>query len=112
MDEDRLPTHLWVSANLRRCNDANVPALLVRRGEKSGGLVMLKLNRLDGSCEVLVQQRNIDGVLGWMRVLGAEPVPEAEAEAYVERASGRDPDLWVIEIEHRDGWHPFEGPVF
>jgi hypothetical protein len=23
-----------------------------------------------------------------------------------------DPDVWVIEIEHRDGWHPFEGKVF
>lgn len=111
--DDRLPTHLLVTGQLRRCNDAGVPAFVVKKGEKMGGLVMLKLNLLGPGCRVLVQQRDLDGNLGWMTVLGGEtPAEETEADAYIARAASRDPDLWVVEIEHKEGWHPFEGKVF
>ena len=111
--DDRLPTHLLVTGQLRRCNDAGVPAYVVHKGEKMGGLIMLKLNLLDGGCRVLAQQRDLDGNLGWMAVVGGEaPAAEADADAYIERATARDPDLWVVEIEHKEGWHPFEGKVF
>jgi hypothetical protein len=107
--EERIPTHLWVMAQVRRCNDAGQPAYVLRRGERMGGLVVLKLALLDGTAKVLVQQRDLDGRLGWMAVKGPDPVPEAEADAYVERTTARDPDLWVVEVEARDGANPFEG---
>ena len=47
MLDDRLPTELWVTAHLRQCTSAAVPVYVVRRGDKHGGMVMLKLNQLD-----------------------------------------------------------------
>jgi hypothetical protein len=51
----------------------------------------------------------MDGVLGWMAAFSGKLVAETEADAYISRAMARDPDLWVVEIESPDGWHPFEG---
>jgi hypothetical protein len=112
MDDDRLPTELWLMAHVRRCNGEGVPALVVRRGDASRGTVILKLNLLGNGFRVLNQTRDIDGRLGWMAALGGALATEADADAYIARAVDRDPDLWVVEIEHRDGWHPFDGLVF
>lgn len=109
--DDRLPTELWIKAHLRRCDLESIPAVVARRGEKTGGLVLLKLNLLGGGFRLLSQSRDLEGRVAWLPALKGEAVPEIEAEAYIARAVQRDPDLWVIEIEHRDGWHPFEGKV-
>jgi hypothetical protein len=66
---------------------------------------------LDQGCRVLSQTRDFDGKLAWLAAFKGELVAESEADDYVGRAVARDPDLWVVEIEHRDGWHPFEGKV-
>ena len=110
-EQDRLRTDIWLSGHLRHCSTHGVPATIVHKGEAFSGTVVLKLNLLDKGCRVLTQARDIDGNMGWLPALGGEPVEEAAADAYIERAVSRDPDLWVVEIEHRDGWHPFEGKL-
>ncbi|CAK0777669.1 DUF1491 family protein [uncultured Gammaproteobacteria bacterium] len=109
-DEDRLPTDLWVSAHIRAADGQGVPMVVVRRGDRGRGVVLLKVNRLDGFCWVLTQVRH-SGKLVWTRGTGPEPIPEAEADRYVERQISYDPDLWVIEVEDRQGRHWFEGTV-
>ena len=111
MSEGRLPTETWVMAQVRRCHAEGRPAFVLREGDLTGGLVMLKVNRLDGSALVLVQQRDLEGRLGWMVAAGPGPVSEAEADAYLERATRRDPDLWLVEVEDPKGEPPFEGPM-
>ncbi len=108
-EDDRLPTDLWLQAHLRRCGAEGVPATIARRGSRTGGLVVLKLNLLWQGCRVLTQTRDPEGRPAWLAARSGETMTEAEADAYIARAVGRDPDLWVVEIEDRRGWHPFEG---
>lgn len=109
MDDGRLPTHLWVGAALRRLSMQAVPAFVLRKGEANGGSVLLKLNMFDAGCRLLSQIRDIDGRLNWMSVFREDVVDEAKADDYVARATQRDPDLWVIEVEDREGRNPFDG---
>lgn len=93
---------------MARLNAAAVSYYVLQRGDKTGGLVLLKLNGLEGVCKLLTQQRNLDGELDWVDALGQETVSEQEADDYITRARARDPDLWVIEIEDRSMTNPFE----
>ncbi|MFP5517410.1 MAG: DUF1491 family protein, partial [Alphaproteobacteria bacterium] len=42
--DDRLPTHLWVSAHIRAADAQGVAMTVVRKGDPSRGTVILKLN--------------------------------------------------------------------
>ncbi len=109
MHDDRLPTEVWVMAHIRRCLTEGIPVTVAHKGDAKGGTLMLKLNQFDQGCRVLSQARGLDGALGWLAAFKGALVREAEADEHIARALARDPDLWVVEIEHRDGRHPFEG---
>ncbi len=107
MAEDRLPTHIWVGAELRRCTVEGIPVVVVNKGEMMGGTVMLKLYQPGVGCRLLSQMRDLDGRLSWYPAHKEEVIEEREADTRIRRAIDRDPDLWVIEVESRDGSIPF-----
>ena len=112
MSDDRLPTGLWVDTHLRRLNAEGRAYYLINTGAYASGTVLLKINALNRTCILLIQQRDLDGNLGWTRVLKEEIIEETKADDYIRRAVSRDPDLWVIEIEDRELKNPFEGKIF
>ena len=109
--EPRLMTGLWVSAVLRQANSSGCPAMRRRRGDLDAGVVLAILTSRARRAVVLAQTRAPDGSPAWIRGTGADPVDEATAEAYVDRQSGRDPDLWVLEFETEDLMPPLEAVV-
>ena len=78
---------------------------MARRGFDGAGAVLLKLNRLDGTAQLL-RPAWTDG--DHRRWLARPPGPEAEADEEIARETARDPDIWVLEIEDREGRHPLD----
>lgn len=107
----RLKAAFFVKAHIRICASHGVTATVVRHGDDDAGNVLIKINLLDGRASVLEPTTNVDGARVWMRVTGPDPVEEALAEAAIARARKRDSDIWVLEIEDRDGRHFLSEPV-
>jgi len=109
--EPRLKTGIWIKALIRRCDLAAVAVAVIARGDGDAGAVLLKFNSRDIGCSVLAQARGPDDRLLWMRATGPLPVAEAEADSYIARQRGRDPDLWVVEIESGSAETVIDGPI-
>lgn len=101
MASDRLKTDLWVRAYLKRLELSNIPAYVTRRGQPDLGNVMVKCATLDGQARLWARQTNLmTGASGWQVLAeGAE----AEVDASAKKQRSFDPDLWLIEIESREG---------
>jgi len=111
MAEAALKVEIWVKAQVRLCDLAMTPAYIRRRGDPDAGAVLIKLDRLDGTSEVLTQVRTGEGARAWSRGTGPEPVADADAEAYIARQLKFDPDIWVMEIEDPRGDYKVDGEI-
>ncbi|MEQ9519068.1 MAG: DUF1491 family protein [Parvibaculum sp.] len=107
----RLKAEIWVKALIRRAAFAGSPAMVVRRGHEEAGTVYVKVNRLDNTASVYAPTWGHDGERVWLCATGAAPVADEVAEAYLGKQFKFDPDVWVVEIEDREGRHFLTEPV-
>jgi hypothetical protein len=111
MTAPRLPTDLWLSAQLKILSDRGVYYYIPHKGAEYSGAVLLKLNFKAQEFKLLSRHVDDKGEIGWLVVLKDEWVAESDADTYINRAIDRDPDLWVIEIELQEKENPFEGKI-
>lgn len=102
----RLTTRFWVDAYLARLRLQDIPAFVVAHGDDTGGAVLVKLATLDGAARLF--QRSFDLMSGERRWVELTSGAEPEVDAAVTRQRRFDPDLWVIEVEDRQGRHLLE----
>lgn len=106
----RLKAGIFVRAVIRRAEVAGASAYVVRKGVEESGTVFLKVSKLDGTCTVLDHVRRGEGELAWVKPLG-DAVDEERARAYFEKQVRLDPDLWIVEIEDREGRAFVDDPI-
>ncbi|APE42272.1 GTP-binding protein Era [Sulfitobacter alexandrii] len=99
----RLTARFWVDAYLTRLRLHDIPAFVVAHGDDTGGAVLIKLATLDGAAVLF--QRSFDLATGERRWVELASGPEVDVDATVSRQRGFDPDIWVIEVEDRQGRH-------
>lgn len=104
----RLRSDIWVSAYLRRCDVEGVAAVLRRRGTAEAGAIIIKLDRLDGTCALFgpAPQSEVDeDARLFARMHKVDWIDPLTAEARLAREIGFDSDLWIVEVEDRGGRH-------
>ena len=105
-----LSTDIWVSALIRRAEIGGAFGVVVRKGDARAGAVLVKvLNRTDGTARLYAEATRMDGERVWMQPQLTDQ--EQDLDRYIERAARIDPDVWVVEIEDRDGRHFLTEPV-
>lgn len=104
----RLTAQFWVHAYLNRLRLSGIPAFVVAHGDDTAGAVLVKLNTLDGKARLF--QRSFDLMTGNRRWVELATGPDPEVEQVLSRQRGYDPDLWIVEVEDRDGRHLLDEP--
>jgi len=99
-------SEIWVQAFLRRRFAQGQYGAVLRKGAPEAGAIYLVVNRLDGrnflygpppgpAYDDLGERR-------WERTR-IEPVDPLELQKIIAGFARIDPDIWVVEIEDRDG---------
>jgi hypothetical protein len=103
----RVTSALWVSAFIRRSNREGAFATVARRGAEEAGAIAIVIDRLDGRIDLYLPAPQTafddDAVTDrlFQRVL-AEADRAAVGER-LERERRFDPDIWVVDVEDREG---------
>jgi hypothetical protein len=105
----RLKSEIWVKAYLRRCQHEGAAAVLARRGDADAGAIYVKVSRLDGTAMLFgpapagLEQAREERC--WQSCLPDEHAKETDADAYLNRQIGFDPDIWIVAVEDAAGRH-------
>mgnify|MGYP000126364712 CR=1 FL=1 len=105
----RLRAEVWVKAYLRICMNAGANAVVARHGDDDAGAVFIKVLRRDGAAALYgpapsgIATQDIERA--WSSHLTGDDVTEAAVDSYLARQIDFDPDIWIVEVEDRDGRH-------
>lgn len=106
MTELRLKTEIRVSAHLRRAQAEGAFATVIRRGDPDAGAVAVKVFVSAARARLYIQSRDLDGNPVWREPFADDQQTdgiERKIDAWLEKEASIDPDLWIVEIEDREG---------
>ena len=96
-----LTSSFWVQAYIKKLNLLGVPAFVVSHGDDTAGAIIVKVNKLNGDAVLFERSFSLDKNLNqWSKF---ESGDEKELDELLSRQLSRDRDLWIVEIESRQG---------
>lgn len=107
-----IPAHLWVAALVRRAQLGGAFATIAHRGDQDRGDVLVKVTTERGRAQLYAPAFNPEGPTEFERLpAGVDDPTEADVDVLIGKRLKADRDLWVIEIEDRQGRHFLVEPI-
>lgn len=105
----RLKAEIWVKAYLRRCAVQGASGVVVRHGDDDAGAIFIRIVRSDFKVAIFspapAGTKDADWDRRWVKNFDGAFVDEVEAQQFLDRERRFDSDLWIVEIEDREGRH-------
>jgi hypothetical protein len=101
MIEPRAASGLLVSALIRRIEAEGGSAMVLHRGDAIAGAILLLIADRGVLQSIVERVWRFEGGHGLEPVGPSDPNQPGIAGDYVARRRKSDPDLWVVEIDHR-----------
>ncbi|MDG1430392.1 MAG: DUF1491 family protein, partial [Paracoccaceae bacterium] len=101
-------SEFWVQAYLTRLRLNDILAFVVSHGDDTAGTVLVKVNTLDGNAKLF--QRVFDILNDQRKWDVLSEGEERSVDEALARQRSFDPDIWVIEVEDRQGRHLLDEP--
>ena len=102
----RLKSRLWVEALLRRCQGEGKFGAVIHSGADEAGAVYVAVNHLNDTYDLLGppagSSHDEEGTRIFRKAL-AQPASWDEVREFIARQRKFDSDIWVVEIEDREG---------
>ncbi len=102
MIEPRAASGLLVSALIRRIEAEGGSAMVIHRGDAIAGAILLLLADRGVLDKLAERVWRFEGGHGLESVGPADPNEPGVVGDYVARRRKSDPDLWVVEVDHRE----------
>jgi hypothetical protein len=103
----RVTSALWVAAYIRRCYGEGMIATVARRGAEEAGAILVVVDWLDGTADLFAPapqsffDESKPADRRFQRV--ASRAAHVAVKDRIASESRFDPDLWVVEVEDRQG---------
>lgn len=109
----RVTSSLWVAALIRRAEAAGAFAMVLHKGATEAGAIFVVINDLSEGIALYgpapQTDYSLDGPSERRFECVLEDVSNDELKQKIERERSFDPDIWVVEIEDRQGRTFIEG---
>ena len=112
----RVKSEIWAKAYIRRCQTEGLYAMVLKSGDHDAGAIYIKVNTLDGKAQLYspapagFEEGDFDRM--WMVHSEKGPVDENEIDSYINNQLKSDPDIWVIELEDKQGRSFIDEAIF
>lgn len=99
MSDARLPAHLEVAALIRAAEAAGGFATVLAKGERDAGSILVLTMERGGNARLWERMPRLDGQRIFEVVRKQTPENKEDFGEYLARRTGRDTDLWLIELD-------------
>ncbi|QTD54749.1 DUF1491 family protein [Parasphingorhabdus cellanae] len=102
MIEPRLSAEMIVQSLIRKVNQEGGFGAVIRKGDRISGAILIICIEKGKDPRLLEKMPSLDGPAIWQVIWPQDIEKEQVLDDYLERRTGFDPDLWLIELDIPD----------